>query len=423
MRPDEKIKIEEGQRGFMLSKLFSEDDYELRYALARSLDYVLHCSNSMSESEFIELETDGMMLGDGIFYTMIFKADCSGIGPRIPYRNSIYSDLERLIRNKLFKCCLNYTAEIDGNIAALTCYPRTTSASSDMFSVLLGSCRDIVDSIRESYGISCRVFISNAVTGCGNISIAYRSISDVVDLSVFWPERFTSDIVFSHSETMVSRFSSLTDLTVQAKRLYLLITSGSVDEAVGEVKSTFEKIRSLTEASIGQIIADTQVYFDFIQQEFVRQNILPPDRPRVCLELPKVKNMNELEQKVSDISNSLFNDYLHYKDTSLYINAIQDYIKSNISNYELSVSSIAERFSVSQPLLSLQFKKHTGENLSEYISKLRISNAKVLLTDTTLTLSEISLRSGFGSVATFHRAFKRYYGMSPGCFRKISTQS
>jgi AraC family transcriptional regulator len=63
------------------------------------------------------------------------------------------------------------------------------------------------------------------------------------------------------------------------------------------------------------------------------------------------------------------------------------------------------------------FRAQTGLAPHKYIMRLRLSRAKRLMRNRSLTLLEIALDSGFASHAHFTHAFRQHFGCSPSHFR------
>ncbi|MBP1995767.1 helix-turn-helix domain-containing protein [Paenibacillus eucommiae] len=97
--------------------------------------------------------------------------------------------------------------------------------------------------------------------------------------------------------------------------------------------------------------------------------------------------------------------------------SIIDFVESHYFDSNLSVALIADHFRISPQYLSSFFKKHSGENISDYIAKFRIMQAKKMLTEQSLTLAEIASRIGYSNDAGFVRFFKKYEGITPGKYR------
>lgn len=88
---------------------------------------------------------------------------------------------------------------------------------------------------------------------------------------------------------------------------------------------------------------------------------------------------------------------------------------------DIDRKSIAKRLTTNEKYLFDSVKEHTGLSFSEYISELRLNLAKKLLSEnTSLTIEDIAIGSGFGSRATFHRQFKEKFDLSPAQYRKAA---
>ena len=85
---------------------------------------------------------------------------------------------------------------------------------------------------------------------------------------------------------------------------------------------------------------------------------------------------------------------------------------------EITLQEIADSLAVSKTYLCRYFKEMTNQTVFEYVEQVRIQYACCLLKKVDLSIAEISLASGFGSVSLFNRMFKKYMHMTPGEFRK-----
>ena len=84
---------------------------------------------------------------------------------------------------------------------------------------------------------------------------------------------------------------------------------------------------------------------------------------------------------------------------------------------DISLDQVAEEVNASTFYLCRKFKKSTGLNYTQYLSRLRIENAKSLLADPNLRISEIAYDVGFQSHTHFNRIFKKLIGLSPREYR------
>ena len=63
-------------------------------------------------------------------------------------------------------------------------------------------------------------------------------------------------------------------------------------------------------------------------------------------------------------------------------------------------------------------REETGASFTDLLRRSRTGFALTLLRDTALPIQEVAKRSGFGSAAQFHRAFRREFSLTPLAYRK-----
>ncbi|ABX43014.1 helix-turn-helix domain-containing protein [Lachnoclostridium phytofermentans] len=69
------------------------------------------------------------------------------------------------------------------------------------------------------------------------------------------------------------------------------------------------------------------------------------------------------------------------------------------------------------------FKQCSGQNFYDFLSFKRIKSAEMLLLNPDLTITEIALQSGFSSLSTFNRTFKRTKNCTPTEYRDLCSKS
>ncbi|MBE1442961.1 helix-turn-helix domain-containing protein [Paenibacillus sp. OAS669] len=97
---------------------------------------------------------------------------------------------------------------------------------------------------------------------------------------------------------------------------------------------------------------------------------------------------------------------------------ITRYIEEHYGDDMLSLTTIADHFSLTPQYLSAFFKKQTGMNLTDYLTRVRIEEAKKLMKDKKLTFTQIANKVGYASDIGFIRVFKKYEGTTPGKYRE-----
>ncbi|MDL2234038.1 helix-turn-helix transcriptional regulator [Ruminococcaceae bacterium OttesenSCG-928-L11] len=146
--------------------------------------------------------------------------------------------------------------------------------------------------------------------------------------------------------------------------------------------------------------------------------LAPIDRLVQCETLPQMK------QELDDILSAVCT-YINSGKTdagALLFGEISRYMDESYMDANLNVSALAQRFSVSTGFLVKLFKENAGMNPLDYINRMRIEHALQPLIDTGITVEEVAHRVGFGSVHTFIRLFKKFYGMTPGAYREMTAR-
>ncbi|GAA4831018.1 response regulator [Paenibacillus vulneris] len=83
----------------------------------------------------------------------------------------------------------------------------------------------------------------------------------------------------------------------------------------------------------------------------------------------------------------------------------------------LQVSDIAKEVFLSTTYLCLLFKQETGETINEYLTKVRVEQAKALLRDPANKFYEVCYAVGYSDPSYFSKLFKKYTGFTPSSYR------
>ncbi len=84
---------------------------------------------------------------------------------------------------------------------------------------------------------------------------------------------------------------------------------------------------------------------------------------------------------------------------------------------DVGLDIIADELDISGPYLSRLFKSEMGVNFKEYLTRLRLEKARVLLRETGLRVYEIAAATGYPDQRYFSEIFKKRTGMTPREYR------
>lgn len=85
---------------------------------------------------------------------------------------------------------------------------------------------------------------------------------------------------------------------------------------------------------------------------------------------------------------------------------------------EVTIISMSAELKTNRTYLSNYINKHHGITFRDWLTALRIKEAKILLADPTISISEVATRTGFSTGTTFSRSFTRVEEISPTVWRE-----
>lgn len=103
------------------------------------------------------------------------------------------------------------------------------------------------------------------------------------------------------------------------------------------------------------------------------------------------------------------------------IQKARELIETHFRDAHLQLSDAAEAAGLTRAHFSHLFHRETGVTFTRYVQARRMSEAKVLLTDTDQSITDICFACGFNSLTHFNRVFRGGVGCSPSQFRRHET--
>lgn len=104
--------------------------------------------------------------------------------------------------------------------------------------------------------------------------------------------------------------------------------------------------------------------------------------------------------------------YDEYTRNDYVVNKIRSYITEHYQDADLSIKSIAQALNLSNSYACSQFKKVTNLTINDYLSKIRINEAKKLIIQGDQTINQIAMQVGYSDPNYFSRLFKKTTGLT-----------
>lgn len=136
-------------------------------------------------------------------------------------------------------------------------------------------------------------------------------------------------------------------------------------------------------------------------------------------ELAGIEAMEDICAWIVRVLDTFMDEVYATRETkiSLAIAQAVDYIRNNFAD-DLTLERVAQAVHLSPYYLSHLFKEELGISFIEYVTKVRIEEAKKLLLGTSATISEIACMVGYQDSSYFTKVFKKLEGQTPTQFRK-----
>lgn len=128
---------------------------------------------------------------------------------------------------------------------------------------------------------------------------------------------------------------------------------------------------------------------------------------------------SQVDQLIDKIVDSIEESYSARQN--LAVKTATEYIKANYM-LDLSLDELSRFVSLSPSYLSRIFRTATGSTISEYTAKVRIREARVLLSSTQKAVAQIASLVGYRDANYFSQVFRKYVGMTPTVYRSIGSK-
>jgi len=186
------------------------------------------------------------------------------------------------------------------------------------------------------------------------------------------------------------------------------------DQCVGYLQTGQVFRKQPTEAQFEQVQALTQEWGVAVGPRELREAFFKTQVVSAKQHEAIVKLLGIFSQHLSLLCNHVV---VEQKNADLQaIRRAKEFIKEH-QHERLTLGRVAKAVNRSRFYVCKQFKKVTGISYTDYLARVRVEKAKILLLNPNLRVAEIAFQVGFQSATHFNRKFKEIEAQSPTLYR------
>lgn len=246
--------------------------------------------------------------------------------------------------------------------------------------------------------------IGDCYTELNRLSDSYRAARDVLEYVILFPER----TVFSSRE--YKKREDEVPKAIIEKIVKSLRKENSEEEAIKELKTYLYDI-----GSVKAYRQSKTLIIENIDRILLRNRSEGEQNRQIVENLKHTESMDEFLDGLTIFMQNY--DRTEFANVQ-YVREAKKYIEEHLEEM-FSAEEIAKFLNINSSYFSRIFKNSTGENFTEYVTRIRMEKVAGMLKETTLSVRQIADKTGYrDNYSYFGRKFKAIYDMTPGEYRK-----
>lgn len=132
--------------------------------------------------------------------------------------------------------------------------------------------------------------------------------------------------------------------------------------------------------------------------------------------LSEILNILSLSEDLQPICNGIITAKNDTETTRM--NKIIDFVVNNFTR-EITIAEISDMVSMAENSFSRYFSCRTRKSFTAFVNEVRLNHSSRLLIETSKSVTDVCLESGFNNLSNFNRQFRAKYNNNPLTFRKL----
>ncbi|TCN01397.1 two-component system response regulator YesN [Paenibacillus sp. BK033] len=347
----------------------------------------------------------GMQLPAYLLYTLIHTGDCG----LLEKQQVIHETFEHIGSDRSFVVFADKQGEI--NVLLPVAYHE--AAESDGIKQLA---ERIIFHLSQAYGLVCTIGLSGRVSDWTGLSKAYGEALAAAKQSMF----AGIGKAISHSELAGAKEADAAPIKVSQSHIHTLLYGLQSKELHDYVSSLFDQLNRRQDPDLVQLISLelimilTAVWPDVSSDQHHVVHL----KKQYFDQLSKLETIEQSREWFLQAFAELLEHMIriYNSDRNSIIKATQ-YIQQHYQQ-EISLQSISHFVHLSKNYFANLFKKEVGESFLEYVTRVRIEKAKVLLAGE-MKAADVGQMVGIQDPKYFSKVFKKITGATPSEYRSL----
>lgn len=365
--------------------------------------------NALRGYEFLSFEKQPVQIGSSRIRVLIFQfAASDDFDSRTEERKDIADVVRKCLVTEQTECVYLYEKEA-GYICVLG-YEEEEK--------LYSAIDKLSKTLKQSCGSGIHIGLSTEINDIANLSEAYERAGTALQYCITLHEE--SGLV-QYSDIMELEKAKIYYPPEKEKQLLRSIRLGMREETENCLKHIYQvnfEERHLSKGAVRQLLVRMlNTVYELIDVVYSGEVEKYDEFGRVSRKILQIDNVDSAFDILHSIALSICGKCSVRKEGELRDRIIA-YINENFTDQDLSLEKMASDFEMSYYHLSRLFNEYMQMNFASYLTGVRLDYSRELLRTTTCSVEQVATQSGFLQSNSFIRAFKKYYGVTPGKYRE-----
>ena len=273
--------------------------------------------------------------------------------------------------------------------------------------------KELAADITEKYNVSLHVGISAIGTGFDNMNRCYEQARQLVSAQTLYEGETVVEVYDIFANTLYENPVDLEFLN----RLHTLLLCGQKEEIfkiIDKMEGYYTRMPYQYEQQKEQMFYSIRNIFHIAALQLNCKEILGNARLDAQM---NCRQMMDLFRRNTELVCGFVLGRRKSRNEELK-DTILEYLQQNYQNPDLSAGMVCQEIGIAEKYLFQFLKEQTGETFASLLLHHRIECAKQYLMNTDYSNEQIAAMSGFPSVNTFYRNFKKVVGVTPNVFKE-----